>query len=264
MSGDADQTESPVVHEHALGSLRRDWEELAESDPLWAILSDPLKRGGRWTLSEFFGTGAEQVDQLLELGHAHGYPKQRTTALDFGCGVGRLTRALAKHFETATGVDISAGMVERAQVVNSGVPNIRFLREDEPLLPGLGHEVFDLVVSMFVLQHFPSESLVRETIAGLASRVSGGGMLIIQLPTPIPLRHRLQVRPRVTPCCEQPDWGNTFSRSGSVCIPYACEAWQKPRSGKSSRRPDSRSGRSRRQPLPIRPSSARSTSQAGR
>ena len=34
--------------------LQSTWEDLAKQDPLWAILSVPAKKGGKWNLEEFF------------------------------------------------------------------------------------------------------------------------------------------------------------------------------------------------------------------
>ena len=36
---------------------RQDWEHLAETDPLWAVLTHPGRKGGRWDVDEFFATG---------------------------------------------------------------------------------------------------------------------------------------------------------------------------------------------------------------
>ena len=36
------------------------WDGHARRDPLWAILSDPAKKGGRWDTERFFQTGVAQ------------------------------------------------------------------------------------------------------------------------------------------------------------------------------------------------------------
>jgi len=41
------------------------WESAARRDPLWAILSDPSKRGRRWELQGFFETGRREISLLL-------------------------------------------------------------------------------------------------------------------------------------------------------------------------------------------------------
>ena len=56
-------------------------------------------------------------------------PGARDRALDFGCGVGRLTRALGDRFDAVVGVDISAGMVEQARRLNDASPALRVPRQ---------------------------------------------------------------------------------------------------------------------------------------
>ena len=51
----------------ALERHRRDWEQLAEVDPLWAILAAPDARGGRWKLDEFFATGEAEIAEVLDV-----------------------------------------------------------------------------------------------------------------------------------------------------------------------------------------------------
>ena len=93
---------------------RQDWEHLAEIDPLWAVLTLRGRKGGRWDVDEFFATGEAEVGHVISIAETLGRPARAERALDFGCGVGRLTRALGARFESALGVDISAGMVDQA------------------------------------------------------------------------------------------------------------------------------------------------------
>jgi len=95
---------------------QRDWEDLGELDPYWAILAYPERRFGRWDLDEFFRTGAEEIARLEAEMQRLGRPARRERALDFGCGVGRLTQALAPHFERVVGVDVGKRGVEREVV----------------------------------------------------------------------------------------------------------------------------------------------------
>ncbi len=52
------------------------------------------------------------------------FPKRR--ALDFGCGVGRLTQALARHFNIVDGVDIAPSMIELANQFNRSGGRCRY------------------------------------------------------------------------------------------------------------------------------------------
>src|SRR5437588_12704850 len=81
------------------GSLHaRDWEEMAALDPLWAILSSPEKRFGNWGLQEFLCTGQEEVSSLMQAAQRLGLPRQKRRAIDYGCGIGRLTKPFRTHF----------------------------------------------------------------------------------------------------------------------------------------------------------------------
>ncbi len=78
-----------------LKRLQRNWDNLGRTDPLWAVLTDPEKKGNRWQLAEFFATGVGEVSALLRWIEPVGVSLRRAKALDFGCDVGRLTQALA-------------------------------------------------------------------------------------------------------------------------------------------------------------------------
>jgi hypothetical protein len=54
-----------VHSENALAEQHRVWEEWAQADPLWAILSDPECKGGKWNRAEFFESGAIDIDKVL-------------------------------------------------------------------------------------------------------------------------------------------------------------------------------------------------------
>src|SRR4051812_16672834 len=104
----------------------QDWNELAQLDPHWAILTSPGKRFGGWDDAEFFATGSAEGEALMSRIAAFGLPLERTRALDFGCGLGRMTRALAGHFDECFGVDISEGMVSGARTANANVDGVSF------------------------------------------------------------------------------------------------------------------------------------------
>src|SRR3954454_13093128 len=97
-----------------LDRQRQDWDELARFNPELALLSEPDARFDGWDMEEFFRLGSAQITRTMEVGEELGLPRKRGSVLDFGCGVGRLSRELSRHFDRYVGVDISAGMVERA------------------------------------------------------------------------------------------------------------------------------------------------------
>src|SRR5579859_5997976 len=96
----------------------KNWTALGEDDPLWVVLTDPAKKGNRWKEEEFFATGQTEIAAMFERLNGLGLAPGSGKALDFGCGVGRLTQALAARFEHVDGVDISASMLRHAETYN--------------------------------------------------------------------------------------------------------------------------------------------------
>ena len=169
----------------------RDWDDLALVDPFWAVLAADGKRGGGWELSEFLSTGEADVEQILATATQLGRPSRRERVLDFGCGVGRLTRALARRFDEAVGIDVSERMLEHARRLNADTPNVTFTNAEYP-----PDGRFDLVVANLVLQHLPSRALARVYIKRLVEAARPDGLVVFQTPTQLPHAQRLQPRRR--------------------------------------------------------------------
>lgn len=117
------------------------WEQIARAEPYFGVLTDPRFLGGR-SLDEFFASGEEDVERLLSLAGVD-RPKR---VLDFGCGVGRLSRAFAQRAERVVGVDVSPTMIAHAQQLR--IPNAEFRTS-------LPDETFDFIASLIVFQHIP-------------------------------------------------------------------------------------------------------------
>jgi len=164
-----------------LARLQSDWDRHAKADPLWAILTDPAMKNRQWELQAFFETGQREIGDLMLYADSLGVELGRRHALDFGCGVGRLTRALAGHFDQVCGVDISPAMLELARAYNAHIPNCAFVQNTEPSFRALPAGNFDLIYSNVTLQHMPPR-YTRRYLRGLVKRLRLGGLLIFQLP----------------------------------------------------------------------------------
>jgi len=87
-----------------IATLESVWESLAQRDALHAILTDETKAGGKWNVAEFMATGNAEIETVLRhLAELNCAPDWDGAALDFGCGVGRLTQALGRHFASCVG-----------------------------------------------------------------------------------------------------------------------------------------------------------------
>lgn len=163
---------------HHVGEV---WERLAQVDPLWAVLSEPDKQHRRWNLAEFLQTGVDEIEALLADLDGFGSGR-RGAALDFGCGVGRLTQPLALSYDRATGVDISPTMIETAQTLAGALSGATFIVNERPDLAVFDDSVFDLVYSNIVLQHMPPD-LARSYLAEFFRIVRPGGFVVFQIPS---------------------------------------------------------------------------------
>src|SRR6478672_7553917 len=103
------------------------WDEHARRDPLWAILSDPSKAGRRWNLRDFLETGRREVSLLMYQLRALDIGVNRKAALDFGCGVGRLSQPLARYFDRVVGVDVSPEMTRLANGINKKSARVEYV-----------------------------------------------------------------------------------------------------------------------------------------
>ena len=166
-------------------------------DPLWAILSDPKQKFGKWDQERFFLTGKNEITAVMEHAIKAGYLQGRERALDFGCGVGRLTRALAKYFNECYGIDISERMIAKAIELNRDIPNCKFLVNTEENLQVFPDNHFDMVYTSLVLQHIPGRFTIESYISEFVRTMKRKGLLVFQMPSYIQPLYKLQPRRRL-------------------------------------------------------------------
>jgi SAM-dependent methyltransferase len=117
---------------------------------------------------------------------------RRDLALDFGCGVGRLTQALAAHFQRVVGVDVAPSMVEAADRYNRFPERVSYAVNLRPDLAPFAEDSFDFVISLITLQHMPP-SLALGYVAEMLRVLRPGGAAVLQVVTGVApdLRGRL-------------------------------------------------------------------------
>ena len=163
--------------------LQENWDRMGRSDPYWAVITDPARKGGRWDPEEFFATGRAEVAALLR--SVGDRLPGRERALDFGCGPGRLTQALAEHFDRADGVDVAPSMIELARSLDrelhgDGSRCVYHLNAATDL-SRFEDGAFDLAYSNITLQHVKPR-LAARYLAELVRVLRPGGVLVFQLP----------------------------------------------------------------------------------
>lgn len=164
----------------ALDQIRRTYERWGREDPLYAVLTRRDRSGNRWDPEEFFQRGRDEIDAVMAYVEGLGIDVRGGRALDFGCGVGRLSQALAGHVDEVVGVDIARSMVEQARAFNRHGERVRYLVNTDPDLALLPDDAFDLVYSNITLQHIPPR-YGRRYIAEFFRVARPGGCVLFQM-----------------------------------------------------------------------------------
>jgi ubiquinone/menaquinone biosynthesis C-methylase UbiE len=166
---------------------QKNWDQLGKDDPLWVVLSHAEKKGGKWDLSEFFATGKTEIATALQEVTVLGKSITYGRALDFGCGVGRLTQALATYFDEAHGIDISPSMIEHANGFNPFGPKCIFHVNSQDNLHLFESNYFDFIYSVIVLQHIKPKYSIKY-IEEFMRILKPGGVCVFQFTTATFLR----------------------------------------------------------------------------
>ena len=166
----------------ALKHVQKTYEKLGEKDPLFAVLSFRETRGNQWDPELFFARGRKEISAALEGLSKLGLEIRRDRALDFGCGVGRLTQALCEEFEDVVGVDISSSMVDAARRFNRHGERCRYIVNTSDSLDSLEDAGFDFIYSNITLQHIPPEASVSY-IEEFIRLLRPGGIALFQIPS---------------------------------------------------------------------------------
>jgi len=156
------------------------WEKFGASDPYYGVLSHEHFRSDKIDANrnEFFRSGEEQIASFIAKCEQRFGPIERGRALDFGCGVGRLTLALAREFKDVVGLDISPSMLKEADrnAAELKQDRVTFALADDSLSNAPGS--YDFVLTYIVLQHIPVSRGMR-IIRNMLDKVKPGGGFVI-------------------------------------------------------------------------------------
>ena len=160
--------------------MRKDWDRRARINALHYVNTGRTD----WDETEFFATGEANVrDQILnELESiCHGRDPATMRVLEIGCGVGRMTRALAATFGEVHGVDVSSEMVRRASEFLLSTPNAHVHCNSGRDLQVLGDLRFDFAFSFIVFQHVPSRAIIDNYVREAGHRLRPGSLFKFQV-----------------------------------------------------------------------------------
>lgn len=178
--GDAEAVARLLAH------VEETWSRLGKEDPYWSVITHDNCRLDNFERNQeqFWNSGEQEVVRLERWMERNRMPLPASlTCLEFGCGVGRITRSLCQRFDHVLACDISEAHLQKArQAIPAEVSDkVTFLRTDQlrtlDQLPS-----FDLLFSILVLQHNPPPVMVY-ILDKLLARLRPGGFAYFQVVT---------------------------------------------------------------------------------
>ena len=165
----------------ALTELRATWDAFGSGDPLWAICMRPDCKYDTWDRDEFFASGESELAADLQHLDSLGVSIGSTRALDFGCGIGRVTRPLSRRFDHVIGVDVSPRLIAEARHLDAANARAVYLEQTREDLSAFPDGSFDFVYCCNVLQTMPAQ-LGLQYVREFMRVVHPGGVVLFQVP----------------------------------------------------------------------------------
>jgi SAM-dependent methyltransferase len=162
------------------------WDRAAREDAEFYV-DDRGLRG------EAFWAGGEEIVEVFE--EQLGFEAGGATVVEIGCGVGRLTRVLARRAESVVALDVSAEMLARAREANPELANVRWVHGEGTTLAEVGDCAADGVFSHVVFQHIPDPAITLGYVSEMGRVLRPGGWAAFQISND-PQVHRRRWRVR--------------------------------------------------------------------
>jgi ubiquinone/menaquinone biosynthesis C-methylase UbiE len=169
-----------MVDSELLSKMQREWDERARENARFYVNTAQQE----WKDEDFFESGRATVrEEILTdmINICQGKDPKEMTVLEIGCGVGRVTRALAEVFGTVHGVDVSGEMIRQAKEGNREIPNAHFHQNNGADLTILGDIKADFCFSSIVFQHIPSREVIDSYVGEVHRILRSGGLFKFQV-----------------------------------------------------------------------------------
>src|SRR4051794_12645716 len=169
--------------------MERFWDARAREDAFWFV--DSRLEYGAPDEAAFWAGGEEALERLLGALGARVEPDH--VVVDIGCGVGRLTRPLARDAARVIAIDVSSEMLDQARELNPGLDNVEWVHGDGESLRPVEDASVDGCVSHVVFRHIPDPAITLGYVREMGRILRPGGFSAFELsndPTPHQRRQR--------------------------------------------------------------------------
>lgn len=157
--------------------MERFWDARAREDAFYFVDNRQAYRDV--DREAFWARGEEELDLLLS---ALGLTVAgEEVVVEVGCGVGRLTRALAARAHEVWALDVSEEMLARARELHPDLGDVHWIHGDGVTLAGVPSAVADACVSHVVFQHIPEPEVTLSYVREMGRVLRPGGWAAFQV-----------------------------------------------------------------------------------
>ena len=165
--------------------MKRFWDERAREDAFYFV--DNRLEYGSPDLEQFWEKGREDLHVFLSRLGAAFRPDDRV--VEIGCGVGRLTREIARRAAFVDAIDVSEEMLAKARELNPELENVRWHLGDGESLAVIKDASADACFSHVVFQHIPDAAVTLGYVREMGRVLRPGGWAAFQVSN-LPEIHR--------------------------------------------------------------------------
>lgn len=174
--------------------MRRFWDERAREDAYYFVDSRLDYR--RPDHDRFWAAGEEAVETLLSL--VSRQLSAHDVVVEIGCGLGRLTRAIASRVDRVEAIDVSSEMIERGRALNPQLTNVEWRVGSGTDLAPLGDGTASVCMSHVVFQHIPDPAITMGYISEIGRVLGEDGWAVCVVSNDPKIHHaRLSGRERL-------------------------------------------------------------------
>jgi 2-polyprenyl-3-methyl-5-hydroxy-6-metoxy-1,4-benzoquinol methylase len=163
------------------------WNSYGKSKPYWSVITQPeYLNPNTENIESFYESGSWEANYVKAMCEKYlSTPLKGKTIIDFGCGLGRITKPLLELGLKVVGMDISKAHLDLAnEQVKGDVKWVHITDFSKSIQSLVGNKV-DLIVTFIVLQH-NRPTLMKTYVKSLLDALNTDGIAILHIPYEIP------------------------------------------------------------------------------
>lgn len=169
-----------LLLDETITASKKKWNRLATDNAKYYVLTD---LGEHISEEEFQQAGQKDFRELIAkdpiINSGLGNLKSKT-ALEIGCGIGRITEFIAQNFAKVFAIDISDEMIGEGQKRLKNYSNINFIIGNGLTFP-IPDNSIDFVFSYIVFQHMPNKQVIKSNFQEIRRVLKDTGLVKIQV-----------------------------------------------------------------------------------